>query len=65
MFTEQDYRDYFAALQNAERQMIKSLNEILLELSDVEVKKILNNVRNDEFRHLKLEDELFAVLERK
>jgi hypothetical protein len=64
MFTEQDYRDYFTTLQNAERQMIECSEKILSEISDSDIKDRLNNIHNDELRHLTLEKELFAILDK-
>ncbi|MFA6186782.1 MAG: hypothetical protein WC770_06185 [Phycisphaerae bacterium] len=62
MFTEQDYREYFADLEKAEGKMIKCLDEILSDISDADVAKTLNSIHNDEFRHLNLEKELLAIL---
>ncbi|MBN1787661.1 MAG: hypothetical protein JW806_04635 [Sedimentisphaerales bacterium] len=65
MFTEQDYREYFTDLQNAERKMIECIDKILPEISDADVIKTLNTIHSDEFRHLNLEAELFAMLDEK
>ncbi|MDD5064102.1 MAG: hypothetical protein PHQ35_05000 [Phycisphaerae bacterium] len=63
MFTEQDYRGYFTDLEKAEESMIQCLDEILSEISDADVLKTLKGIRSDEFRHLGLEKELFAILD--
>lgn len=63
MFTEKDYADYFKDLQNAERQMIAGMDSILSDISDDEIKIVLSGIRNDEFRHLRLEDKLLEILE--
>lgn len=63
MFTKQDYREYFTDLKKAEEKMIQCLNEILPEISDVNVVKTLNRIYDDEIRHLNLEKELFAILD--
>ena len=65
MFTEQDYRDYFTTVQNAEKQMLKCSHKLLSEVSDADVRNTLNNIRNDELRHLKLVKALFTILEQK
>jgi len=45
--------------------MIKCAYKILSEVSDADVRNALNNLRNDELRHLGLVKELFAILEQK
>jgi demethoxyubiquinone hydroxylase (CLK1/Coq7/Cat5 family) len=65
MFTEQDYREYFADLEKAEGKMIKCLDDILPDITDAELLKTLNSIRSDELRHLNLEKELFAILGRR
>ena len=62
MFTEQDYREYFADLKKAEGKMIQCLDNILPDITDAELLKTLNGIHNDELRHLNLEKELFAIL---
>jgi len=64
MFTEQDYREYFADLEKAEKKMIQCLDDILPEISDTDILKTLNSIRSDELRHLNLEKELFAILDK-
>jgi len=63
MFTEKDYMAFFKDLQNAENQMIANADEILSAVSDSDVRETLSSIREDEFRHLHLEDELFMILE--
>lgn len=62
MFTEKDYAGYFAALQDAERKMISNLDKILFGISDNNIREVLLSIKEDEFRHLKLEKELISIL---
>lgn len=66
MFTESDYIQYFAALQRADQNMVDYLDRILQRLNegeDGEITLTLKDIREDEISHLKLEQELFSLLE--
>lgn len=63
MFTEQDYQSYFVAIQETEKKMISNIDFILSGISNPRIRNILIGIRNVEFKHLQLEDELFAILE--
>jgi len=62
MFTEMDYIKYFTAIQNAEKAMISSITNILVDLSDPYIIGILEAIRQDEGRHYNLTKELFEIL---
>ena len=62
MFTEIDYENYFNAIQKLEEKMLHCVADIISKISDVELLKILNRIREDEIAHLHLVDELFAEL---
>ena len=62
MFTKIDYENYFKAIQQLEEKMLHRVEEIISKISDAELLKILNRIREDEIAHLQLVDELFAEL---
>ncbi|MFA5238426.1 MAG: hypothetical protein WC476_01785 [Phycisphaerae bacterium] len=63
MFTETDYREYFTALKEADEQMRACLEGLLSEVTDTDVREVLSAIKDDEVYHLKLEDELFRILD--
>ena len=62
MFTEIDYENYFNAIQQLEEKMLHCVEKIISNISNAELLKILNRIREDEIAHLQLVDELFALL---
>ncbi len=62
MFTKVDYETYFSAIQKVEKKMLEDISEIIGEVSDATVLKVLTHVREDEKRHVILSDELFSLL---
>lgn len=62
MFTEIDYDNYFNAIQQIEEKMLQDVEKIISQISDAELLKILNGIREDEIVHLHLVDELFVLL---
>ena len=62
MFTEQDYKNYFAAVQEAEKKMISNIDFILPGISNPLIRNTLISIQKAEFEHLQLVDELFAIL---
>jgi len=63
MFTNNDYKQYFAAIQNADRNMVKHLNKILSQISEPQIVQKLTHIRDQEMHHLELSEELFSMLE--
>jgi hypothetical protein len=64
MFTETDYRMYFTAIRDADRKMAERLNRMIPNISEPEIVNELTHIRNQELSHLKLEEELFAILDK-
>ena len=63
MFTKVDYERYFSAIQQAEKKMVETLPEIIDEVSDAHVLKVLTHIMEDEKRHVILNEELFSLLQ--
>lgn len=63
MFTKHDYKQYFSAIQNADRNMVKHLNNVLSKVSEPQIIQKLTHIRDQEMYHLQLSDELFSLLE--
>ena len=63
MFTDQDYKNYFAAVQEIEKKMASNINFILPDISTPRIQDTLTSILKAEFKHLQLTDELFAILE--
>jgi len=63
MFTKVDYETYFSAIQKADKKMVETLSGIIDEVSDAEVLKVLIQIREDEKRHVILNEELFSLLQ--
>ena len=61
MFTKVDYETYFSAIQKADKKMLETLSEVIDEVSDTNVLKVLISIREDEKRHVILNDELFSL----
>lgn len=61
MFTKVDYETYFSAIQKADKKMLETLSEVIDEVSDTYVLKVLISIREDEKRHVILNDELFSL----
>jgi len=62
MFTEVDYEQYFAATKETDEKMLVLLDEIISRVTDPEMRKKLNGIREDETSHLELDDELLDIL---
>lgn len=63
MFTKNDYKQYFKAIQNADKNMVMHLNSILSMLSDTHTIQKLTHIRDQELHHLELSEELFRLVE--
>ena len=63
MFTKVDYETYFYAIQKADKMMVETLSGIIEEVSDAIVLKVLIHIREDEKRHVILNEELFSLLQ--
>ncbi|MCK4887202.1 MAG: hypothetical protein KAS96_07415 [Planctomycetes bacterium] len=63
MFTKADYERYFSAIQKAEKKMLENVSLIIDEVSDANVLKVLIHIREDEKRHVILNEELFSLLQ--
>jgi len=63
MFTKVDYERYFSAIQKADKKMVETLTEIIDEVSDADVLTVLTHIREDEKRHVILNEELFSLLQ--
>ncbi len=63
MFTKVDYETYFSAIQKADKKMVETLSGIIDEISDATVLKVLIHIREDEKRHVILDEELFSLLQ--
>jgi hypothetical protein len=63
MFTKVDYERYFSAIQKADKKMVETLSGIIDEVSDAHVLKVLTYVREDEKKHVILNEELFSLLQ--
>ena len=62
MFTKQDYKSYFTQARNVEIKMIGMLEDILSDVSDQKVTKVLRMILKDEFRHKTLAEEVIQSL---
>ena len=63
MFTKNEYKQYFTAIQNADKKMVKHLSEIISKISDPEIIKRLDAIKKQEQYHLTLSDELLTLVE--
>jgi rubrerythrin len=64
MFTKVDYETYFLAIQKADKKMLEGLSNIIDQVSDDTVSKILTHIKDDEERHVLLGDELLGLLQK-
>ena len=65
MFTEADFVAYFAELEILERNMRDVYDAALSDISDPEMRRMFESLRNSEDNHAKLVEELRRIAIRK
>jgi len=63
MFTKEDYQSYFSIIDAKEREMAGFLSQILPEIKDARVRKVLEAILEDEDRHCELAKQLLSCLD--
>lgn len=63
MFTNSDFRDYFSEINRLEQDMLKIQTLTISKLRSPELTAAIDQVIKDEIRHIKLTNELLAMLE--
>ncbi len=63
MFTKKDFEDYFEEINLLEKETLRLQMETLTKITNPEVRTAIMHVVNDEVRHVKMTEQLTALLQ--
>lgn len=63
MFTKKDFEDYFEEINLLEKETLRLQMETLTKITNPEVRTAIMYVVNDEVRHVKITEQLTALLQ--